>query len=95
MAATLKQITVEVVYANASQQQSISVVLDEGSTLETAIDRSGILIIFPEIDLTQQPVGVFGQPKKLTDRVYEGARIEIYRPLLMDPKEARKRRAKS
>jgi len=65
----------------------------EGSTIETAIERSGVLDIFPEIDLMKQSVGIFGRKKKLSDTVSEGDRVEIYRPLEIDPKEARRLRA--
>ncbi|MHB1948366.1 MAG: RnfH family protein [Gammaproteobacteria bacterium] len=89
-----KYIFIEIAYARPDQQKILSVEVKEGATIEEAIDRSGILEIFPEIDLTKQKVGIFSQIKKLTDRVKEGDRIEIYRPLLIDPKEARRKRAK-
>ena len=57
------------------------------------IDRSGILDIFPEIDLGKQKVGIFSQARGLMDIVKEGDRIEIYRLLVIDPKEARRKRA--
>lgn len=91
---TAKKINIEVAYADVNRQQMISLELDAGCTIETAIDRSGILLLFPDIDLHQQKIGVFSQPKKLTDLVFEGDRIEIYRPLTIDPKEARKKRVK-
>jgi putative ubiquitin-RnfH superfamily antitoxin RatB of RatAB toxin-antitoxin module len=85
--------TVEVAYARPTDQRIIEVQVAPGSTLETAIDRSGILELYPEIDLNQQKVGVFGQIKKLNDMVCEGDRIEIYRPLTIDPMEARRNKA--
>lgn len=91
---TGKQILVEVVYARPDEQRIIPVWVEEGSTIETVIDRSGILLIFPEIDLNQQQVGIFSRRKELSDVVSEGDRIEIYRPLLIDPKEARRKRGK-
>ncbi len=90
----IKEITVEVAYALEDQQKILVVTVAENSTLETAIDRSGVLEIFTDIDLTQQKVGVFGKIKKLADCVQEGDRIEIYRKLVIDPKEARRARAK-
>lgn len=90
----IKKIQVEIVYANSQQQTILTVVIDEGSTIEKVIDCSGILDIFPDIDLSQQKVGIFSQQKKLTDLVEDGDRVEIYRALIIDPKEARKRRAK-
>ncbi|MDR3478571.1 MAG: RnfH family protein [Gammaproteobacteria bacterium] len=88
-----KTFKVEVAYARPTDQRIIQVEVTPGSTLETAIDRSGILEIYPEIDLNQQKVGVFGELKKLTDHVNEGDRIEIYRPLTIDPMEARRNKA--
>ena len=90
---TPDHITVEVAYAAAQKQQILTVTVPFASTIEKAIDCSGILDIFPEIDLTRQKVGIFSQQKKLTDILHHGDRIEIYRPLTIDPKEARRRRA--
>ncbi len=92
--ANVKKINVEVAYADVNKHSLIKLVVEEGCTIELAIDRSGILLEFPEIDLMKQKVGIFSTQKKLTDIVKEGDRIEIYRPLLVDPKEARKRRVK-
>ena len=89
-----KKIMVEVAYARKDVQRIIVVEVNEGSTIETAIDRSGILELFPEIDLMKQKVGIFSKLKKLSDLVVEGDRIEIYRPLIIDPKEARRNRAR-
>ncbi|MEO8400934.1 MAG: RnfH family protein [Gammaproteobacteria bacterium] len=89
----MKQIVVEVSYARPDLQQIVRVQTDVDSTIETVIDRSGILELFPEIDLMKQKVGIFSKIKKLTDQVKEGDRIEIYRDLLCDPKEARRKRA--
>lgn len=88
-------ILVEVAFANDKCQKVISVQLEKNSTIEKAIDRSGILFLFPEIDLTKQKVGIFSQQKKLSDLVEQGDRIEIYRPLLIDPKELRRLKAKT
>ena len=90
----IKQISVEVAYARPDKQQILKVSVPVDCTIETAIDRSGVLEIFPEIDLTQQKVGIFGVVKKLSSVVKEGDRIEIYRKLVIDPKEARRLRAK-
>jgi hypothetical protein len=90
----MAQITVEVAYANPDKQCIISVRVPCGSTIKQAIDVSGVLEHFPEIDLIKQKVGIFSKPKKLTDVVHDGERIEIYRPLIIDPKEARRKRAK-
>lgn len=90
----VKHISVEVAYATPEVQKIISLQVEEGSSIETVIDRSGILFIFPEIDLATQKVGIFSKLKKLSDVVHEGDRVEIYRPLIIDPKEARRQRVK-
>lgn len=87
-------IKIEVVYARFDQQHLITVEVEESATIEAAIVHSGLLQIFPEIDLTKQKVGVFSKPRELHDQVVMGDRIEIYRPLLIDPKEARRAKAK-
>lgn len=87
-------ITVEVVYAKPNEQKILKVEIAEGSTIEQAILASGILALFPEINLSEQKVGVFSKTKLLSDEVYSGERIEIYRPLTIDPKEARRKRVK-
>jgi uncharacterized protein len=88
-----KLIKVEVAYATPSLQKIFLVEVEQGSSIETAIDRSGILEIFPEIDLGRQKVGIFSQVKDLSYTVQAGERIEIYRPLIIDPKDARRKRA--
>lgn len=93
--ANVKKINVEVAYADIHIQRIIQLMVEEGCTIELAIDRSGILLEFPDIDLMKQKVGIFSKQKKLTDIVKEGDRVEIYRALLLDPKEARKRRVKT
>lgn len=91
--APVKQIVVEVAYARPDMQRIVRVETAVDSTIETVIDRSGILELFPEIDLMKQKIGIFSKIKKLTDQVKEGDRIEIYRDLVCDPKEARRKRA--
>jgi len=86
-------IKVEVAYAVPDIQRIFTVYVMPGSTIEMAIDRSGVLEVFPEIDLLKQKVGIFSKQKKLSDIVSEGDRIEIYRPLTIDPKDARRKRA--
>lgn len=88
-------INVEVAYADKESQRIIKLQLNEGSTIEQAIDGSGMLFFFPDIDLMQQKVGIFGKQKKLSDVLNEGDRVEIYRPLTVDPKEARKMRVRN
>lgn len=87
------QLTVEVVYALPQQQALLTVVMPVGATVEQAIQRSGLLAMFPDIDLATCRVGVFGKLCRLLEPVCDGDRIEIYRPLVIDPKESRRRRA--
>ncbi|MCE0802413.1 MULTISPECIES: RnfH family protein [unclassified Buttiauxella] len=87
------EIKVEVVYALPEKQYLLKVRLAQGSTVEQAIAESGILELRTDIDLTKNKVGVFSRPVKLTDTVNDGDRVEIYRPLIADPKELRRQRA--
>lgn len=88
-----ENIHVEVVYALKHNACLLALDVPQDSTLREAINFSGILKRFPEIDLSKNPVGVFSQRRDLDDAVHDGDRIEIYRPLEIDPKEARRRRA--
>ena len=87
------KIQLEVVYGVAEKQSLVVVVVDEGATVEQAIHESGIIHVFSDIDLTVNKVGVWNKLVKLSDKVKDADRIEIYRPLIADPKEVRKRRA--
>lgn len=87
-------IQVEVVFARPGQSWCIPVKLPAGSTIGEAIEQSNLLTRCPEIDLRRNRVGIFSQLRDLTDRLEDGDRIEIYRPLQVDPKEARRRRAR-
>ncbi|NYH20440.1 hypothetical protein GGD41_007782 [Paraburkholderia bryophila] len=84
--------SIEVCYALPDEQALIAVDLPEGATLQQALDASGILQRFPRIDLTTQKVGVFGKIKALDAVLADHDRVEIYRPLLVDPKLSRQRR---
>jgi putative ubiquitin-RnfH superfamily antitoxin RatB of RatAB toxin-antitoxin module len=86
-------ISVEVVYALPEKQYLRYVKVEQGSTVEQAIKASGLLELRKEIDLSSNKVGIFSRPVKLSDSVDEGDRIEIYRPLIADPKELRRQRA--
>lgn len=92
---TEKLLTVEVAYALPQQQKIISLQVSPQTTLFEAILLSKIANYFPEINLDTLSVGVFSKIEKSpkTRLVQQGDRIEIYRPLLVDPKEARKARA--
>jgi putative ubiquitin-RnfH superfamily antitoxin RatB of RatAB toxin-antitoxin module len=84
---------VEVVYATPERQMSYMLELEEGATVGDAVARSGALAEFPEIDLTRNRVGIYGRLVTLGARLGDGDRVEILRPLVADPKEARRRRA--
>ncbi len=86
-------IDVEVAYANPEQQVIVALEMQEGVTVEQAIQASGLLNRFPEIDATDLKVGVFGSVCKLDQPLRQADRVEIYRPLIHDPKEARRQRA--
>jgi len=94
MAAQPERIRVEVAYARPDVQVLLPVELEPGATVEEAVRRSGVLERFPEIDLGgRNKVGVWGRLAKLTQPLRDGDRVEIYRPLIADPKEVRRRRA--
>ncbi|WP_259365355.1 RnfH family protein [Colwellia sp. BRX10-3] len=84
---------IEVVYGTPIRQEIISCTVEPNTTIEQAILASGIVEEFPEIDLAINNVGIWNRAAKLTDIVKDLDRIEVYRPLLADPKEVRKRRA--
>jgi len=86
-------INVEVVYALPAQQPLLRVQLAEGATVEEAIRTSGVLDAFPEIDLAKNKIGIFSKLVKLDETVRDKDRVEIYRPLIADPKEVRRKRA--
>lgn len=86
-------IMVEVAYALPNQQLIIPITMPPEANAEAAIRASGILDKFPEIDLSENQIGIFGKLSKLDAPLRNLDRIEIYRPLIADPKEARKQRA--
>lgn len=89
----MSDILVEVAYALPHQQVILPVKVPEGATTEQAIMASGILAKFPEIDLSKNKVGIFGKLARLDTVLRERDRVEIYRPLIADPKEVRRQRA--
>lgn len=84
---------IEVIYATPEEQELRVVQLAEGQTIKAAILASQVLDDFPEIDLETAVVGVFSQRKQLTDVLVDGDRVEIYRPLMADPKANRRAKA--
>ena len=87
------EIMVEVAYALPDEQLIVPVKVKAGITAEQAIQSSGILSKYPEIDLAVNKIGIFGKLTKLDVPLRHLDRVEIYRPLIADPKEVRKQRA--
>ncbi len=86
-------IHVEVVYALPHEQRVFTLVVNKEMSVEEIISQSGVLELYPEIDLAVNKVGVFSRNVKLDATVRDQDRIEIYRPLLADPKDIRRKRA--
>ncbi|MFK3661991.1 RnfH family protein [Scandinavium sp. NPDC088450] len=84
---------VEVIYALPEKQYLQKVMLEEGATVEQAIFASGLLKLRTDIDLSSNKVGIWSRAIKLQDEVHDGDRVEIYRPLIADPKALRRQRA--
>ena len=84
---------VEVAYALTDKQSLISLEVEEGSTLKEAIEASGILEQYKQIDLSKDRVGIFSKFATLDTVLREKDRVEIYRPLIADPKKVREERA--
>ncbi len=83
---------VEVVYGSSEQQQLLTVELPQGSTAQMAVVKSDMRKYYPEIDLNQLSLGVFSKPINPETVLYEGDRVEIYRPLTIDPMQRRRLR---
>lgn len=89
----MADLAVQVCYALPERQVLKDLRIDEGATIRQAIRASGILEAFPEIDPENCKVGIFGKLKTLDTPLRDQDRVEIYRPLVADPKESRRRRA--
>ena len=88
-----KLINIEIAFALPTQQTLLTLQMESGLSVEEMIQRSGILDTHQDIDLKVNKVGIWSRACKLRDVPKEGDRIEIYRPLIADPKESRRRRA--
>lgn len=88
-----KKLKIEVVYAEDGHVHVISLVVESGTTIRQVINSSGILDECPEIDLNKNKVGIFSEICDLDTVVFDNIRVEVYRPLIADPKEARRKRA--
>lgn len=89
-----RRIQVEVAYALPGEQVLLHLEVVEGATAREAVEQSGILQRYPEIDPARAALGVFGRVVPPDTRVRNGDRVEIYRPLIADPKQGRRERAK-
>ncbi len=89
----IEMIEIEVVYGLPHKQVLLSLSVPEGSNIRECIILSGIISHFPEIVPSKAKVGIFSRPERLETLIKQGDRIEIYRPLIADPKEMRKLRA--
>ena len=84
---------VEVVYALPDREDAVRLRLAPGATVADAVRASGVLARHPEIDFARSKLGVYGRLVAAETPLADGDRVEVYRPLLLDPKEARRRRA--
>lgn len=86
---------VEVVFAKAVEQKIVELELVENSTVEDAVRASGLCAMYPEIIVGETPVGIYAERVRYETILSEGDRVEIYRPLEVDPMEARRLRARA
>ena len=86
-------IRVEVVYALPNEQALVALEVQEGTTARQAVEQSGLVARFPEIDPERMKLGIFGRVAAADTALRDGDRVEIYRPLEADPKDARRARA--
>jgi uncharacterized protein len=86
---------IQVIYINQNTDFLVDTELPEGGSVQQAIKQSGLLEKHPEISLNENEVGIFGQLVSMDAVLHEGDRVEVYRPLTMDPMEARRLRAKT
>lgn len=84
---------IEVAYAEPERQVVVALEVEPGCTVGQAIERSGLQLEFPNLVVDPRAVGIFSRKVSLEQLVEDGDRVEIYRPLIADPKESRRRRA--
>lgn len=88
-----EMLDIEVCYALPNKQELVRVQLPEGAALQQALEASGLLAKYPEIDLKKNKFGIWNKLSKVDSLLRNKDRVEIYRPLIADPKEVRKQRA--
>ncbi|SEO55264.1 RnfH family protein [Aquisalimonas asiatica] len=86
-------IAIQVAYARPERQCVLDLSVPAGTTAREAVQASGITDLFGEIDARSAPIGIYGRAVEDAQPLREGDRVEIYRPLVIDPKEARRQRA--
>jgi putative ubiquitin-RnfH superfamily antitoxin RatB of RatAB toxin-antitoxin module len=91
----MASLRIEVVYALPESEDAVQLTLSAGAKVRDAVLASGILERHPQIDLSRHKIGIYGKVVAAGALLADGDRVEIYRPLLLDPKEARRRRARS
>ena len=89
-----RRIHIEVAYALPERQKILALLVEPGTTIGEAIEQSGIKDHFEGLEISDDMVGIFGHRKSLDEVLSEGDRVEIYRPLIADPKEVRRERAR-
>jgi putative ubiquitin-RnfH superfamily antitoxin RatB of RatAB toxin-antitoxin module len=89
------RIAVSVVHAEPERVFTADLSLPKGATVADAIERSGIRTARPDIEIRADRLGIFSRKVAPDTRLRDGDRVEIYRPLLIDPKEARRKRAQA
>jgi putative ubiquitin-RnfH superfamily antitoxin RatB of RatAB toxin-antitoxin module len=89
----VSKVTIEIAYGTPAKQTLVELTVEENTTVAQAIAESGILKQHPEIDIDSAKVGIWNKVVRSSTVLKQGDRIEIYRPLIADPKEVRKRRA--
>lgn len=90
----MRKLNVEVVYALPSGEDAVRVALPAGATLRDALLESGLALRHPEIDPGRVRLGVFGRERSSSERAADGDRVEVYRALKIDPRQARRERAR-
>lgn len=90
----IELIPVEVAFATPARQVVVALRVNRSATVGEAINQSGILREFPQLDLSTHAVGIFGEQVRLDATLAPGDRVEIYRPLLADPKQVRRQRVR-
>jgi putative ubiquitin-RnfH superfamily antitoxin RatB of RatAB toxin-antitoxin module len=88
-----EKFSVDVIYALPTQQKIISVMVSPGTTFIEAVKQSDMVRFFPDINLEEVKLGVFSRQAKHDEVLVAGQRVEIYRPLIADPKDVRRKRA--